>query len=95
MTDLVAYKAIVLDFELWSRSRKEIQRKHLEHFTILVQTSRHRAFNVTNRTAKMGLVQKLLFALQAGCYPQKTLPYVIEDLKVTSQANFTKDDRNT
>ena len=95
MTNLVAYKAIALDFELWSRSRKEIQRSHLDHFTILVQTSRYKAFNVTKRTAKMGLVQKLLFALQAGWYPQETLPYVIEALKVTSQANFTKDDRST
>ena len=43
MNNLVAYKAIAL---LWSRSRKEIQRSHLGHFTILVQTSRYRAFNV-------------------------------------------------
>ena len=92
VTNLVAYKAIALDFELWSRSRKEIQRSHLEHFTILVQTSRYRAFNVKQRMAKMGLVRKLLFALQAEWYPQETLPYVIEALKVTSQANFTKDD---
>ena len=46
VNNLVAYKAIALDFLLWSRSRKEIQRSHLGHFTILVQTSRYRAFNV-------------------------------------------------
>ena len=44
------------------------------------------------RMAKMGLVQKFLFALQAEWYPQETLPYALEALKVTSQANFTKDD---
>ena len=54
MTDLVAYKAIVLDFELWSRSRKEIQRSHLVHFSILVQTSRSLQCQETNCKDRIG-----------------------------------------
>jgi len=38
---------------------------HLKHFTILVQMSQYRAFNTKQRMAKMGLVRKLLFTLQA------------------------------
>ena len=79
MTNLVTHKAIALDFEVRSRSRKEIRRSHLEHFIILVQTSQYRAFNVKQRLAKMGLVRKLLFALQA----ERSFPYVTEALSQT------------
>lgn len=88
----VAYRAIALDFELWARTRKEVQRVHLEHFTTLLQTSRLKKFNIKQRFAKLNVVRKLLFALQTKLYSHDTIPFVVEALKVVAQANFSADD---
>jgi hypothetical protein len=88
----VAYRAIALDFELWARTRKEVQRVHLEHFTTLLQTSRFKRFNIKQRFAKLGLVRKLLFALQTEWYSHDMIPFVVTALKVAAQANFSADD---
>lgn len=88
----VAYKAIALDFELWSKTRKEIQRVHLEHFITVLKTSRYRNFNGKQRFAKMGLVRKLLFVLQTDWYHHDTIPYVMDALRAAMQAHFSQDD---
>ncbi|EIW75538.1 beach-domain-containing protein [Coniophora puteana RWD-64-598 SS2] len=63
-----AYRAIALDFSLWSRARPEIARVHLEHLTFLLRASRFRRFNARVRLVRLGALWKLLFALQAGWY---------------------------
>lgn len=88
----MAYRAIALDFELWARTRKEIQRAHLEHFTTLLQTSRFKKFNIKQRFAKLGLVRKLLFVLQTQWYQHDTIPFVIDALKVAAQSIFSADE---
>ncbi|KAF8154493.1 hypothetical protein B0H34DRAFT_660452 [Crassisporium funariophilum] len=92
IVNVVAYRAIALDFGLWSRVRKEIQHTHLEHFTTLLETSKYKAFNIKQRLSKMNLVRKLLFALQADWYPQDSLVYLIEALNVAAKSNFEKDE---
>ncbi|KAJ7700350.1 beach-domain-containing protein [Mycena rosella] len=92
VVNAVAYRAIALDFELWSRTRQEVQRVHLEHFTTLLIASRYKKFNVKQRFAKIGLVRKLLFALQTNWYQPEVVPYVIEALKSAAQANFSKEE---
>ncbi|KAF8885379.1 hypothetical protein CPB84DRAFT_1837906 [Gymnopilus junonius] len=64
----LAYRALALDFSLWSHTRLEIQRAHLEQFSTLLELSRYRTFNWRQRLSKMGLVRKMLFALQADWY---------------------------
>lgn len=44
------------------------------------------------RLAKLGLVRRLLFALQTNWYGREAIPWLIEALKVSALANFTKDD---
>lgn len=92
VVNVVGYKAIALDFELWSHTRKEIQRVHLEHFATLLLASRYKKFNMKQRFAKMGLVRKLLFVLQTDWYQYDSMPYAMEAFKVAVQANFTRDD---
>ncbi|KAJ7241683.1 beach-domain-containing protein [Mycena haematopus] len=92
VVNAVAYRAIALDFELWARTRQEVQRVHLEHFTTLLIASRYKKFNVKQRFAKIGLVRKLLFALQTNWYQPEVIPYVIEALKAAAQANFSKEE---
>lgn len=36
------YRVVMLDFQLWSRTSRELQVRHLQHFTSLLRTSRHR-----------------------------------------------------
>lgn len=91
IVNVVAYRAIALDFNLWSRARKEIQRTHLEHFTTLLQTSRYKTFNMKQGLSSMGLVRKLLFALQTDWYSQDILVYLLEALSVAAKASFDKD----
>ena len=92
ITNTVAYRAIALDFQLWSRTKKEIQLVHLEHFATLLETSRHKRFNMKQRMSKMGVARKLLFVLQTDWYPSDMLPFVLETLKVVAEANFSIDD---
>ncbi|PIL27451.1 hypothetical protein GSI_10600 [Ganoderma sinense ZZ0214-1] len=92
ITNAVAYRAIALDFQLWSRTREEIQLLHLEHFATLLDTSRHKRFNIKQRMGKMGIVRKLIFVLQTDWYPNEMLPFVLEALKVVAEANFSVDE---
>ncbi|KAJ7615896.1 beach-domain-containing protein [Roridomyces roridus] len=92
VVNAVAYRAIALDFELWSHTRQEVQRVHLEHFTTLLIASRYKKFNVKQRFAKLGLVRKLLFALQTNWYQPEVLPLVLEALKSAALAGFSKED---
>ncbi|KAH8809671.1 beach-domain-containing protein [Flagelloscypha sp. PMI_526] len=71
ITNTLAYRALALDFELWSRTKREIQELHFEHFTLVLQTSRFAKFNIKQRLSKMGLVRRLLFALQTDWYDAK------------------------
>ncbi|KAF8233255.1 beach-domain-containing protein [Tricholoma matsutake] len=91
VVNIPAYRAIALDFELWSRTRKEIQRVYLEHFTTVVQTSRFKRFNVWQRYTKLGLVRRLLFVLQTDWFERDMAPFVMVALRVIMQAQFTKD----
>ncbi len=61
------YRIIMLDFELWSRTEEELRIKHLEHFALLLRTSRHRRFNA-KRIAKMQIVKKFIHAIRSGMY---------------------------
>ncbi|TFK36229.1 hypothetical protein BDQ12DRAFT_737089 [Crucibulum laeve] len=92
IVNVVAYRAIALDFELWSRTRSEIQHAHLEHFTTLLQTSRYKNFNIKQRLAKTGLVRKLLFALQMDWYHRESMGYLLDALCISWEAHFSKDD---
>lgn len=90
--NVVGYRAVALDFELWSRTRKEIQRVHLEHFITLMHTSRFKRFNISQRISKMNIVRKLLFVLQTDWYQVDMVPFVVETLAMTAKAHFSKDE---
>lgn len=36
------YRIVMLDFELWSQTSQALREKHLDHFTLLLRSSRHR-----------------------------------------------------
>ncbi|KAJ7720932.1 beach-domain-containing protein [Mycena metata] len=92
VVNAVAYRAIALDFELWARTRQEVQRVHLEHFTTLLLASRYKKFNAKQRFAKFGVVRKLLFALQTNWYQPEVVPFVVDALKSAAQSSFSKEE---
>ncbi|KAG7089658.1 hypothetical protein E1B28_011318 [Marasmius oreades] len=92
IVNIVAYRVLALDFELWAHARKDIQRVHLEHFKTLMVESRHRKFNIKQRFAKLGLVRRLLFALQTDWYQHDSLRFVVDALRIAAETSFTKDD---
>ncbi|KAI0029515.1 beach-domain-containing protein [Vararia minispora EC-137] len=88
----VAYRAIALDFELWSRTREEIQRQHLEHFSTLLVLSRYKRFNVRQRLSSMSVTKQLLFVWQTNWYPPECLPYLQLAMQSVIEATFTSDE---
>lgn len=92
VTNTIAYRAIALDFELWSTTSPAIQRAHLEHFSFLLRSSRYRRFNARVRLSKLEIVRKLLFALQSTWYPDETIPHVINAIVISMQGHFPAAD---
>ena len=88
----IAYRYIALDFEIWSRSRKEVQKAHLEHFATLLQTSKYKRFNLRQRIGKFGLLRKFLFVLQTNMYQHDVIPYLMNALRVVASQNFSVEE---
>ncbi|KAG0697567.1 hypothetical protein DFH29DRAFT_1003625 [Suillus ampliporus] len=92
VVNTIAYRAVALDFELWSKTSADIQRAHLEHFAFLLRASRFRNFNIKMRLSKLGIVRKLLFAIQSAWYPQETISLVVNALVLVAQSSFTAEE---
>ncbi|KAI6157101.1 hypothetical protein BKA82DRAFT_965252 [Pisolithus tinctorius] len=92
VTNTIAYRAIALDFELWSSTNLTIQQAHLEHFVFLLRASRHRRFNAKVCLSKLGIIRKLVFALQSTWYPAETVPHLVNAIVVVMQGRFPPND---
>jgi hypothetical protein len=86
ITNLVGYRAIALDFELWARTRPEIQVAFLDHFSTLLLASKFRRFNAAQRLAKLHVVRKLLFVLHTRWFAPGRVPDVLKALGATLTA---------
>ncbi|KAJ1025084.1 hypothetical protein NDA18_004368 [Ustilago nuda] len=82
------YRIVMLDFELWSRTTQALQSSHLEQFTFLLRSSRHRRFN-SKRIAKMQIVKKLIHAIRSEIYADETTPLLIDALRALLASSFT------
>lgn len=92
ITNPIAYRFIALDFELWSKTRDEIQRVHLEHFIDLVVTSRYRRFNVKQRLSGISLTRRFLFVWQTSCYAAESSSYFLKSFKAVMESSFFAED---
>ncbi|KAG2346496.1 beach-domain-containing protein [Suillus weaverae] len=92
VVNTIAYRAVALDFELWSKTSADIQRAHLEHFAFLLRASRYRKFTIKMRLSKLGIVRKLLFAIQSAWYPQESISLVVDTLALVAQSSFTAEE---
>jgi hypothetical protein len=92
VTNVAAYRALALDFELWSRTKKEIQRVYLDHFSTVVEVSKYNKFNTRQRLSRMGLVRKLIFVLQTGWFDRDMIGDLMTTLRIVVRANWSKDE---
>ncbi|ODN93441.1 hypothetical protein L198_05306 [Cryptococcus wingfieldii CBS 7118] len=88
----VAYRAIGVEFELWSYASDEVVRLYLEHFQHLLCTSKHKRFNILRTFQKSSLVKKLLYALRSGLFNLEVVPDVAEKLKLGLEARWSGED---
>ncbi|ORX58974.1 hypothetical protein DM01DRAFT_1301754 [Hesseltinella vesiculosa] len=85
-----AYRSVILNFEVWKKTKIEVQRVHLEQFIVFMQTSVHRQFNV-RRLVKVHLVKKMLLAFRMNIYAKELIPQVVQALKSVTLVNWTTE----
>ncbi|KAF5354041.1 hypothetical protein D9756_006953 [Leucocoprinus leucothites] len=91
IVNLGAYRALALDFELWSRTPKEIQTVYFDHFSTLLETSRFKTFNAMQRLSKLNLVRKLVFVLQTDWFTAEMTRQLVHTLDIVCRADFSRD----
>ncbi|KAI0700338.1 beach-domain-containing protein [Cytidiella melzeri] len=91
IVNTAAYRVIALDLQLWAHTRTEIQHAHLEHFTMLLQTSKYKRFNLKQRLSKWDVVRKFLYAIQADWYQLEATPWLIDKLGLIARSDFSSD----
>ena len=84
-----AYRAIALDLQLWARTKPDIQHAYFQHFAMLLQQSKYKRFNASQRLGKMNVVRKLLFAVQTDYYALEAIPWLVDTLRTVAQADLS------
>ncbi|KAN0061326.1 Beige protein-like 1 [Thecaphora frezii] len=82
------YRIILLDFDLWSQTSEEMQLIHLDHFKIMLRTSKHRRFNV-KRVSKMQIPKKMVYALRTHAYTKSAAESLVSALRAALTSSFT------
>ncbi|KAM0788066.1 hypothetical protein ACM66B_001237 [Microbotryomycetes sp. NB124-2] len=90
VSNVLAFRFIVLDFNLWSSVSVGLQQMHLLRLKQLLQLSAYPDFNM-RRLTKMHIVRKVLFALRTGLFDESLLEEVVDLLLELVRANFTTD----
>ncbi|WWC96475.1 hypothetical protein V866_003343 [Kwoniella sp. B9012] len=88
----VAYRALGLEFELWSYASDDVVRFYLKHFEYLLSTSKHKRFNVLRTFQKSAVVKKMLYALRSGLFDLEVVPDVVVALRLALEARWSGED---
>nr|XP_019013052.1 uncharacterized protein I206_02549 [Kwoniella pini CBS 10737]OCF51833.1 hypothetical protein I206_02549 [Kwoniella pini CBS 10737] len=88
----VAYRALGLEFDLWSYASDDVVRFYLKHFEYLLSTSKHKRFNVLRTFQKSAMVKKMLYALRSGLFDLEVVPNVIDALRLALEARWSGED---
>ncbi|OCF40285.1 hypothetical protein I317_05918 [Kwoniella heveanensis CBS 569] len=88
----VAYRALGLEFELWSYAPDDVVKYYLHHFEYLLSASKHKRFNILRTFQKSAMVKKMLYALRSGLFDLEVVPHVIDALKLALEARWSGED---
>ncbi|ORX37124.1 hypothetical protein BD324DRAFT_427167 [Kockovaella imperatae] len=87
-----AYRALGLEFELWSRASLGVVTLYLQHFEYLLATSKHARYNVLRTFQKAAMVRKMLYALRSNLFDLAVVPVVVDTLKLVLLARWSGAD---
>ncbi|WVR06613.1 hypothetical protein IAU60_003645 [Kwoniella sp. DSM 27419] len=88
----VAYRALGMEFELWSYAPDDVVIYYLRHFEYLLSTSKHKRFNILRTFQKSAVVKKMLYALRSGLFDLEVVPTVVEALGFALDARWSGED---
>ncbi|WVQ96281.1 hypothetical protein IAU59_003385 [Kwoniella sp. CBS 9459] len=88
----VAYRALGIEFELWSYAPDDVVRYYLRHFEYLLSTSKHKRFNILRTFQKSAVVKKMLYALRSGLFDLEVVPNVVDALRQALEARWSGED---
>ena len=88
----VAYRALGLEFELWSHASLGIISLYLQHFEYLLVTSKNARFNLLRTFQKSAMVKKLLYTLRSGFFDPTVVPAVVDTLRLALVARWSGED---
>ncbi|KZT56178.1 beach-domain-containing protein [Calocera cornea HHB12733] len=91
IVNTVAYRALLLDFDLWARTAPPVQRLYLSHFGLFLSSSTHRRFNIKHRFAKFGIIRLFLHSLRFTAYPDDIIPNVIDAIRSIILYHFSAE----
>lgn len=83
------YRIVLLDLDIWSKTTTDLQKIHLEHFSVLMRISKNRRFNV-KRVARMQIVKKLLYGLRAKLYGEEMVAHVVAAVRACALSSFSE-----
>lgn len=92
MHNSAAYRAVGLEFELWSYATPEVISLYLQHFAHLLSTSKHARYNVLRTFQKAAMVRKMLYALRSGFFDAEVVPLVVDTLRLALLARWSGED---
>lgn len=95
ITNPLAFRFLLLDFDLWSRTTSNIQEKHFKSLSYVIEKSRWSAFS-SKRISKMNLIPKMLHALRTRQFALKSerpsvMPAFIGLLSCVLKVQFNTD----
>lgn len=88
----VAYRALGLNFELWSSASSEVVTIYLQHFDALLSVSRHAHYNTLRTFQKSAIVKRMLFALRSGFFDTHAVEKVVNTLCLVLRSRWSADD---
>ncbi|OAD02252.1 hypothetical protein MUCCIDRAFT_143984 [Mucor lusitanicus CBS 277.49] len=86
----LAYRYVILNFEVWKKTAISVQRAQLDQFILFLNTSKLRNFN-SKRLPKIHLVKKVLLAFRMNIYAKELVPHLIDALKAIMLSNWTTE----
>ncbi|KAF2105151.1 hypothetical protein BDV96DRAFT_509922 [Lophiotrema nucula] len=84
----LAYRVLLVDFELWRKSSSlETQKLYYAQFIHFAKASKHHHYNA-KRLQRIRVVKRLTDALKGETFTSQTFPYFLEAFKVLLQSSF-------
>ncbi|KAI8967889.1 hypothetical protein BDF20DRAFT_828883, partial [Mycotypha africana] len=86
----LAYRYIVLNFNIWKKTPLVVQKTHLDQFILFFETSKARHYN-SKRLPKIHLVKKFLLALRMNVYAKELYSSLTKSFKAILLINWTTE----